>query len=47
MRMTPPPHGLMYLNLWFPVGGAVWGGLRGVALLEEVGYRNFKAFHHS
>lgn len=25
-----------HLNSWFPVGGAVWGGLVGVALLVEV-----------
>ena len=29
------PHGLMYLNTWFPIlFGTVWKGLGGVALLE-------------
>lgn len=27
---------LTYLNVWSPVGGTVWEGFGGVALLEEV-----------
>jgi hypothetical protein len=30
------PHRLRCLNTWSPVGGTVWIGLGGVALLEEV-----------
>ena len=30
------PHSLRHLNTWCPVGGAGWGDLGGVALLEEV-----------
>lgn len=29
------PRGLMYLNIWSLVGGTVWEGLRGVALLTN------------
>ena len=29
-------HRLIYLNACFSVGGTVWEGLRGVALLEQV-----------
>ena len=29
-------HRLIYLNVWSPVGGPVWEGLGGVALLKEV-----------
>lgn len=32
----PSPSLLLYLNAWFPVGGTVWEGLGGPALLEEV-----------
>ena len=27
------PHRLMYLNIWFSIGGTAWEGLVGVALL--------------
>lgn len=30
------PHGLRWLNPWFLVGSAVWGGQGDVTLLEEV-----------
>lgn len=30
------PQRLRYLNTWSPVGGAVWGGLGGVASVKEV-----------
>ena len=36
--MTSTPHGLMYLNTWFPAGGTVWGGVGGVALVQKVCY---------
>lgn len=29
-------HSLWYLHAWSPVGGPIWGGLGGVAFLEEV-----------
>lgn len=29
-------HRFKYLNTWFPIGGAVWRGLRGVALVSGV-----------
>lgn len=29
-------HRLEYLNTWFPTGGAIWEGLCGLVLLEEV-----------
>ena len=32
------PHRLMYLNTWSSIGGTVWEGLVGVALLEEMYY---------
>ena len=30
------PHRLIYLNAWSPVGGTIWKGLGGVALLEKM-----------
>lgn len=30
------PHRLRYSNTWSLVGGTLWGGVGGVALLEEV-----------
>lgn len=33
MRMSP--HGLLYLNVLSPVGGAVWGHLGSLDLLDE------------
>lgn len=33
--MITVSHRLRYLNVWFPVDGAVWGGLGGETLLEE------------
>lgn len=30
------PHSLGHLNTQSPIGGAVWGGLGSVVLLEEV-----------
>ena len=32
------PYRLIYLNTYPPVGGIVWEGLGGVALLEEVSH---------
>ena len=32
------PHRLIHLNSWSLVGGTIWEGLEGVALLEEVCY---------
>lgn len=29
-------HRLIYLDICFPTGGAIWGHLGGVALLQEV-----------
>lgn len=34
--MRSVPHRLEYLTIWFQVGGVVWSGLGGVALVEEV-----------
>lgn len=33
------PHSLQHLNTWFILGGAVWEGLGGGTLLEEVHFR--------
>ena len=30
------PHKFLFVNAWSPVGGTVWEGLGGVALLKEV-----------
>lgn len=30
------PHRARYLNTWSPIGGAVWGVLEGLTLMEEV-----------
>ena len=30
------PHSFIYLSVWSPVGGTVWEGLEGVALLVAV-----------
>lgn len=30
------PHNRRHLSAWTPVGGSIWGGLGGLALLEEV-----------
>jgi hypothetical protein len=40
-------HWLIYLNVCSAVGGAVWGGLGGVALLEEECRWDFKSPCHS
>lgn len=32
------PNSLTCVNTWFPVDKTVWGGLGGLALLEEVGF---------
>ena len=37
------PHKLIYMNAWSPVGGTIWVGLGGVALLEEVCVTESKA----
>jgi hypothetical protein len=31
-------HRLIHLSTWLADGGAVWEGLKGVALLEEICY---------
>lgn len=36
--MTNISHILEHLSTWFPVGGALWVGIEGVVLLEEVCY---------
>lgn len=46
------PQRLWHLSTWFPVVGTIWGGLGGVAILEEVhhwgaGSEASKASHHS
>lgn len=33
------PHGLQHLNTWFIFAGAIWEGLGGGTLLEEVHFR--------
>lgn len=33
------PHSLQHLKTWFILGGALWEGLSGGTLLEEVHFR--------
>lgn len=43
-------HIFRHLNMWSPAAGAIWGGLGGVVLMEDINHwgrtLRFKASHH-